>query len=245
MNHLVAEIEKRRGLGCHAIPAVLFAQHQRGTAQPVTGGVNPFFSQKQHAAGTLHLCLHAFNAVHEIVALADQHAHEFSGVDLAFAGFGKMNAPIKGVGCQLGPVVDFRHGGNAESPQVGSDNQRLGIIVADYADALVSLQVRELGLEFRPEIAVFNILDGLCHAPAVFHSHSAPFGAQVGMVIRSVKQIHGAVRLQGASEQSAHICKCLRLTVNDCFGLHVPLRSESFNTVQYFRQYFFAGSRLQ
>jgi hypothetical protein len=95
-----------------------------------------------------------------------------------------------------------RHDG--EGSQMGTYDQGLGVVIADDSDAPVSLKIGQIRLEFGTEIIIFDIVNGSLIPVGVADGKSAAPGPQVGMVIRSVKQIVYAVIFRGDSKKSTH-----------------------------------------
>ncbi len=129
-----------------------------------------------------------------VVGLTDEHGHHFGGVYLTGRGVGKVAFALEGPLDKRLLVVDLAHGDDAEGAHVGAHDQRLGVGVADHADAEMAVEAVQVRFELGPEIAVFDIVDGPLDTRAVAHGHAAAAGAQVGVVIRAVVKIRNAVR---------------------------------------------------
>jgi hypothetical protein len=95
-----------------------------------------------------------------------------------------------------------RHDG--EGAQMRPDDQGLSVVIADDSDAPVSLKIGQILLEFGTEIIVFDIVNGSLIPVGVADGKPAAPGPQMGMVIRSVKQIVYTVIFRGDSKESSH-----------------------------------------
>ena len=76
-------------------------------------------------------------------------------------------------------VIDAPDGHDAKGTQMGPDDQGLRIGVADNANALPAVELGQLRLEFRSEVAVFDVVDGPVDPAGITHGHAAPFRPQV------------------------------------------------------------------
>jgi len=86
-------------------------------------------------------------------------------------------------------IIDLANGYNRESAQAGTDDQRLGIVVADNADPLVPMQLGQVGFELGAEIIVFDIVDGAFVSPVVFDGQAPPFGSKMRMIVGAEKEV--------------------------------------------------------
>jgi len=106
---------------------------------------------------------------------------------------------------KIADVVDLCHRDDAELPQVGIENHWLGLIVADDADAQMTLEFMELRLEFRPEIGIFQVVNGPGKTSPMDNSHPTPHRTKVRVVICPIKKFFHTVLLRSDTEESAHI----------------------------------------
>jgi hypothetical protein len=56
-------------------------------------------------------------------------------------------------------IVDFADRHDPKGPQVGTDNQRLRVMIADDANSFAAAQFWKIGFEFGPEIIIFDVVD--------------------------------------------------------------------------------------
>ena len=60
---------------------------------------------------------------------------------------------------QFVDVIDFRHGNDGKLSQMGIDDDRLRIRIADDSDTCIARELRKSGLELGSEIRIFQIMD--------------------------------------------------------------------------------------
>ena len=106
---------------------------------------------------------------------------------------------------QLAGVVDNAHRGDGKQPQVGPDQQGLGIRIADAADTGATLEILQILLKLGAEGAVFNVVN-LPLEPVfpVVDGHAAPAGAQVGVVVGAKEHIQHHIPFCDGAKKSAH-----------------------------------------
>jgi hypothetical protein len=76
-------------------------------------------------------------------------------------------------------IVNFANSDDSEGSQVGTDDQRLRVIVADHTYADISTKLWEISLEFRPEIVILNAMNGSGKPTRIVDREAATFGSQV------------------------------------------------------------------
>ena len=86
-------------------------------------------------------------------------------------------------------IVDFAHGGNGETSQVGVDHHRLRLGVTDNTDTNIACHLVEILRELWTEMRVLDVVDVLVGLVTVKGSHTGTFGAKMRMIIGSVEQI--------------------------------------------------------
>lgn len=91
------------------------------------------------------------------------------------------------LGGQLLQVGNPAHHDHGKLPQVGVDDDRLGIGVADHAQAHSALKTVQAGFKFGTEIGIFQTVDGPVEAALPVGDQPAPLGSQMGQVICPVK----------------------------------------------------------
>jgi hypothetical protein len=204
MGGLKVQIGESAGLRADCRRPLPTTNHQRRSAKQVTGGVDPFFGKEQHGAGALDHLLGATDAGLETVLLADQHRRHFGGIGNAVGGAGERSPTGKRPLHKGIDIIDPADGDNPESAEVRTDDQRLGVGVADHSDALAPMKPGQFGFELRPKITVFDIVNGSMKAMGVAYGHAAAPGPQMGMVVGAVIQIRHAIRLRDDAEKSPH-----------------------------------------
>ena len=106
---------------------------------------------------------------------------------------------------QLAGIIDLPHGCNGVCAVMRTNHQRLGLIVGDTSDTHISLHGIYIFIEFGAERGILDIV----YRPVIpvlltVYRHSGTSGSQVGMIIRSKKQIKHAIFLGCYSKKSTH-----------------------------------------
>ncbi len=92
------------------------------------------------------------NAFNQIFLLIDHGRHQLCGIDIPATHFQKMGvSAVKNLFYQFFIVIDFSHRGNGKGAVMGPDNQRLGLIVRDTANAELPLHLLHILVEFCAE----------------------------------------------------------------------------------------------
>ena len=195
--------------------ALVVLPHQYGkTAQPVPGSDDlALAGENQKGEGTLDEVLGVENAGDQVLALVDKGRHQFGGVDLAGAhGHELGSAAGKEPVHQVVRVVDDTHGGDGVNAEAGADHQRLGVRVADAADAGAAVEASQILLEFGPEGGVLNGMNlTLESVLPVEHDHAATPGAQMGVIVHAEENVERRVPLRDRAKKSAHKGVLLKL----------------------------------
>ena len=117
-----------------------------------------------------------------------------------------MGDPCGGIARnQILDIVDFPDRHNCEDPEVGSDDQRLILVIADDADSAFPAEMGKIIVKFGTELGIGDVVDG-AHDRAVRteHGKTSALGPEMRVVIGSVKQIRYAVFLCNRSKKSSH-----------------------------------------
>ena len=126
---------------------------------------------------------------------------------LAVAVFGEVDMVLlDGLPGQLLNVVELADGHDAVHAEVGRDQQRLVVHVADDADAaLRAAECLEFGPELGPEHLVGDIVDGTEDGTVgIGDGHAAADRTQMRMVIDPVEEVVHAVTVRDNAEKTAH-----------------------------------------
>ena len=102
-------------------------------------------------------------------------------------------------------VIDLSDRCDRIGAVMGADDQRLRFIIADTADAESSLHLHKVLFKLGSEIGTLDIMN--CAVKSLFpiiHRHTGPSCAEVGMIIRSIKQIKDDVFTQCCAKKSTH-----------------------------------------
>ena len=87
---------------------------------------------------------------------------------------------------------------------MGTHNQWLRFIIGNAADSHIPLHFIYIFIKFRTERRIFNIMDGTVKSFLPINRHPSPPRSQVGMIIRSKKQVKDTVVLRRHSKKSTH-----------------------------------------
>jgi len=80
---------------------------------------------------------------------------------------------------QFAEVIDAADGADGIMAQMRTDRQWLGICVADAADPHIALDFGNFGVEFGPELDIFDIMDRPLEATAAPEGQSPTTGSQM------------------------------------------------------------------
>ena len=110
---------------------------------------------------------------------------------------------------QLLCVVDLAHGGDGIEAEVGTHQKRLGIGIADAADAAAAaFEVRQIFFKFGPERGVGDGVD--LPLAAVFRTpdrHPGIAGAEMAVIVGTEEDIQDDVTSGYRAEKAAHQAK--------------------------------------
>jgi len=204
----VIEIGQRGRLHGDGEGAGLFADHHRRAPEPVAGGVDLAVDQDEDRAGTVDLPLRVADSFDERILAADQHGGDFGRVELAVARFREVaESAVERRPGQLFEVVDLPDGDDGEGAELAGDDERLVLVVADDADSGTAAELVDIVVEFGAELRVGDVVNPPGDAPfAVADGQAAPFGPEMGVVVRSVEEVAHAVMVCDDAEKSAHGC---------------------------------------
>ena len=192
----VVQIRKGGGFQCYR-PRLLFTADDNGrSSEFVPCGVDSLAGQQQDGTGTFDGFHGPGDPVLEAALLVDQGGDEFRRVDLVPAHLGKMYRPLlEGLLGELFAVGDLPYGDNGVDAQMRTDDQRLVLMVADYADAHSAVHPGDVLLELGPELGVLDVMDETDKTVLVQRRQPAAFRSQMRVIIRSVEKVIDAVIL--------------------------------------------------
>jgi hypothetical protein len=70
---------------------------------------------------------------------------------------------------------------------MGTDDQGLGVIIADDANTFVAMQFGKIRFKFGSEIIIFNVMDRPRKIFGVLYRQTPAFGPEMGMIVGSIK----------------------------------------------------------
>ena len=209
----VSQVEISKGLKGDTVGVLLVADHHRRTTQPVSGGKDALGGHDQNGHGAVNHLLSIADAVNQVILLIDEGCHQFGVVQITAAHLQEMGVPVlEDVLSQLCRVVDAAHRGNRIGSVVGADQQGLGLVVGNTANAHPACHFVDVFFKLGPERRIFNVVNGTVKSLFPIHGHTCPAGSQMGVIIGSEKQIKYAILF------GCHTKKTTHLTIN----LHIP-----------------------
>ena len=142
----------------------------------------------------------------QILLLVNEGGHQLGGIYLTGTHSHKLLAlKVKIFLHQFLGIVDDPHSGNGIKPQMGADQQRLRIGVADTADTGASPEAGQVLFKLGPKGCILDVVDLPLKAPVpVIEDQSPPAGTQVGMVIHAEKYVKYAVPFGDGPKKSSH-----------------------------------------
>ena len=163
--------------------SLLVLAHQHGQAAHGVPGRDDLslLGEDEQGHGALDHLLSVENPADQVALLVDEGGGELGGVDLARAHGHKL---VAGGGEVLPDdvlgIVDDAHGGDGVEPQMGAHQQRLGVGVADAADAAAAVEVPQVVFELGAEGGILDGVDlPLESVFRVMDNHAAPAGSQM------------------------------------------------------------------
>ena len=190
----IAQIHKGKGFGSDAIAVGFFSDDQRRTAPEIPGGIQGLWRQYQHGQRALYAFLSIADAGYQILSGGNQGRHKLGVVDLAPAHGHELGIlMLDQLLNQLGFIVDDPHRADGKMTLPAVNRQRLGFRIADAADTHVSFHGVRFLFKFCPEGGILYAVNGPVKARWSVNAHTSCFRSQVGMVVRSEKQIHHTI----------------------------------------------------
>jgi hypothetical protein len=107
---------------------------------------------------------------------ADDHGHELGGVDDIAGGLGEIAPATEGLLRKRQDIVDLGHGHDSEPAQMGIEDHRLGLIIADDPDPDMTLEFMQLGFELGSKVGILEVMDRSVEHPVMGHGHAAARG---------------------------------------------------------------------
>ena len=101
-------------------------------------------------------------------------------------------------------IIDAADRRDGEAAERRLHQQRLRLGIRDAADAHFAVELLYIPLEFGAKRGVLDIMYGAVEAAFSIHGHSAPLGAEVGVVIGAEKQIQHTILFRNDAKNSAH-----------------------------------------
>ena len=216
MRRVVAELLIGEGLKGDTVAVPVRADEHREPAEAVTRGDDAAVgAHEQDGHGPVDVALGVQDAVGKGLALVDEGGDKLRHVDFAGAHGHELVAVVGKIGPhQLLGIVDLADGGDGVNPEVGAHQQRLGIGVADAADAARALEVRQILFKAGAEGGVCDGVD--LPVKAVFPApdrHPGVAGAEMAVVVGAEEDIQDHVAPGDGAEETAHYAKKRRESV--------------------------------
>ena len=139
----------------------VFADEHRCSAELISGGQErSVFFHDQDRRGTFDRVLRELDTADEVALLIDHGCQNFCGVDPSSAHLFEVTAAEGQVLFdQRIQIVDPAYEDDRVGSQVGMDEQRLRICIADASYSCDAAQAADNIFEFRSERRVFNVVD--------------------------------------------------------------------------------------
>ena len=172
----------------------------------ITVSDDAVFCQDKHGTRTLHFLIDVLYALHEVLFAGDHERDELGGVRRTGAQFGELLVAVEALLFQLLDIVDFGYCRDGKSTQMRVHHDGLRVGVADDADAGVALELAEVVGEFRPEIAVLNVVNGTAEQLRVLlvGDNTAALGSEMGVIVHPVEKVRNTRFGRDDPEKSAH-----------------------------------------
>ena len=184
----VTEVEIREAFGAGTEAVLLFADEDGCSAVLIAHGVNALGREDEHAHGAVDDLLCIPDTFDEIILLVDDGGNELGLVDLTVLHFKEMRVILENCLYDFFRIVDFTYGRNAEGAVVGTDQDRLRLVVGDTANAVFAEHFVRFLLEFGTKRRVFYIMNGFLKSVFLaVNSHTRTAGTEVRMVVYTVK----------------------------------------------------------
>ena len=180
MLHLVAEIREGGCFHCDRVSSVLSTDSDRRAAETIPSSHDSLVVENQQRTGSVDQALGVCDPVLKCRLSIDQICHQLGGVDLAIADLGEMGsvAPEQFAG-ELLEVVHLSYRDDGVGTEMGRDDERLVLVVADDTEAHGAVHRGQIILEFAAELGVGDVVDRPGEAVAVAHNHATALSAEV------------------------------------------------------------------
>ena len=198
------------GLKRHAVAVLALTDEHGKAAHAVSRGDDlALFREDEDRHGAVDNLLGMEDAGGKVVLLVDERSGQLGDIHAAAAQREELLALFGEIVLhQLVGIVDDADRYDGVEAQMRAHEQRLGVAVADAAEARVTAEVRKVALELRPEGRVLNIMDLPLEALfLVKENHTTPACAEVGMVVRAEKDVQGDIAVRYRAKKAAHYAK--------------------------------------
>ena len=177
MNELGMTKEQAAGLAGNRIGTVLASDNNRRTSPLVAGRDNAVFCQQEHRAGSLDTSIHILDTLYKVLSLDNEQGYQLRLIGLAGAKLGKMHVLLEQLSLQFDNICNLGHRDNGKTSQMGVQNDRLRIRIADNTDTGIPLELVQFIFKLRTEISTFQIVDGAVETVSlpVVGGHTATF----------------------------------------------------------------------
>ena len=215
----ISQIQIGKAFEGYAIRIFFFPDGYRSSSKPVPRRIDSLWRHQKNRHGTLDQFLRILNAFHQIFPLIDDRRYQFRSIDIPAAHFQEMRIPVFEYPIHdLIRIIDFPHRLYCISSMMGTDDQRLRLIIGNTADPHISFHLVHIFIKFGTERRVLNIMYGTVKPFFSINCHSGSSRPQMGMIVRPEKQIKHAIVLRRHSKKSTHTsnftpfclfhCKC-------------------------------------
>ena len=173
---LISQIQERKTFKGGAEGIVFFADDDGSTSHLIPGGIETLRGEQQNCHGTVDQFLRILQSFNQIIPLIDDCRHQLGRVDISAAHFQEMRmSAAENLHQNLFHVVDTAHRDNGIGAMVGTDDQRLRLIIRNTADSQISGHFRHILVELGTEGGVLDVMNGTIE-PFIFtvYRHTCP-----------------------------------------------------------------------
>ena len=186
--YFIIQVRQTARFAGSGIGSVFFTYNNRCTSPLVTGHDDTVFRQQQHGTGTFDPVVDIFNTFDKILSLRNQQRYQFGLVRLARTQFGEVHIRFQQILFQFLDVIYLGNRHDGELTEMGVDDNRLRIRIADDTDSGISHKLVESRLELCTKIRTFQIVNRTGKTSfLIVCSHTAAPGPQMRIIVGAIE----------------------------------------------------------
>lgn len=101
-------------------------------------------------------------------------------------------------------IIDSGHRSNGKAAKMRIDRNRLRIRITNDTNAQITSEFTNFIAEFRPEIGIFDVVNGTMKKIALARHHAGTLCAKVRMVINAIEQVRRTRFLRDNAKKATH-----------------------------------------